>query len=118
MYLDAMVDAMAIYREIVKSTDPRRVAIFGTSTGGGMTLAMVLRAKREGLPLPAAIAPGTPWTDMTKTGDSYFSNERIDNCWSATTAGWATRPSCMPMAMLKDPQFAHLWDVTGFRAPF
>jgi acetyl esterase/lipase len=35
------------------------------STGGGMTLAMVLRAEKEGLPLPAATAPGTPWSDMT-----------------------------------------------------
>ena len=25
------------------------MAIFGTSTGGGMTLAMILRAKQEGL---------------------------------------------------------------------
>ncbi|MEI3478739.1 MAG: hypothetical protein V8Q84_06040 [Bilophila sp.] len=33
----------------------------------------------EGLPLPAAIAPGTPWTDLTKTGDSYFVNEGVDN---------------------------------------
>ena len=78
-YPAAMDDAMAVYREVLKTTDPRRVAVFGTSTGGGMALAMVLRAKREGLPLPAALAPGTPWTDMTKTGDSYFTNERVDN---------------------------------------
>jgi acetyl esterase/lipase len=55
------------------------MAIFGTSTGGGMTLAMVLRAKAEHLPLPAAIAPGTPWSDMTKTGDSYYANAMLDN---------------------------------------
>jgi acetyl esterase/lipase len=55
------------------------MAIFGTSTGGGMTLAMILRAKAEGLPLPAAIAPGTPWSDLTKTGDSYFVNDHVDN---------------------------------------
>jgi acetyl esterase/lipase len=44
-----------------------------------MTLAMVLRAKLEHLPLPGAIAPGTPWSDMTKTGDSFYANEMLDN---------------------------------------
>ena len=44
-----------------------------------MTLAMVLRAKQEGLPLPAAIAAGTPAADLTKTGDTYFTNDQVDN---------------------------------------
>jgi epsilon-lactone hydrolase len=78
-YPAALDDAMAVWRELVKTHPPGKMAIFGTSTGGGMTLAMVLRAKAEGLPLPAAIAPGTPWSDLTKTGDSYFVNERVDN---------------------------------------
>lgn len=47
---------MAVW-EVVKANDPKNMAIFGTSTGGGMTLAMVLRAKTESLPLPTAIAP-------------------------------------------------------------
>jgi len=68
-----------VMREPRAAHDPNKLAIFGTSTGGGMTLAMVLRARAEGLPLPAATAPGTPWSDMTKTGDSYFTNEMLDN---------------------------------------
>ena len=52
-----------------------------------MTLALVLRAKSEGLPLPAAIAPGTPWSDMTKTGDAYFANEMVDNVL-VSNDGW------------------------------
>jgi acetyl esterase/lipase len=86
-YPAAMDDAMAVYKEIIKTTDPSRIAIFGTSTGGGMTLAMVLRARMEGLPLPAAIAPGTPWSDMTKTGDSYFTNDTVDNVL-VSNEGW------------------------------
>jgi len=78
-YPAAMDDAMAVYRAVLKTTKPRNVGIFGTSTGGGMTLAMVLRAKQEHLPLPGAIAPGTPWSDMTKTGDSFYTNEMVDN---------------------------------------
>jgi monoterpene epsilon-lactone hydrolase len=54
----AMDDAMAVWKEVVKRVKPARIGLFGTSTGGGMTLLMVQRAKAEGLPLPAAIAPG------------------------------------------------------------
>jgi monoterpene epsilon-lactone hydrolase len=86
-YPAAMDDAMAVWKEIVKTTDPKNIAIFGTSTGGGMTLAVVLRAEKEGLPLPAATAPGTPWSDMTKTGDTYFTNEMLDNVL-VSNDGW------------------------------
>ena len=44
-----------------------------------MTLATVIRLKELGLPLPGALMAGTPWTDLTKTGDSYFTNEFVDN---------------------------------------
>ena len=78
-YPAAMDDAMAVWKEAVTMQDPSRIAIVGTSTGGGMALAMVLRAKAEGLPIPAAIAPGTPWSDMTETGDTLHTNEWLDN---------------------------------------
>jgi len=44
-----------------------------------MTLSLALRARAENLPLPAALVVGTPWTDLSKTGDSYFTHEGIDN---------------------------------------
>ena len=78
-YPAAMDDVTSAWRALVAQTDPRRIAVEGTSTGGGMTLALMLRAKAEGLPLPGAIAPGSPWSDMTSTGDSYKTNEWIDN---------------------------------------
>ena len=40
---------------------------------------MVLKAKALGLPLPAAIAPGTPMADLTGVGDSFRTNELVDN---------------------------------------
>jgi monoterpene epsilon-lactone hydrolase len=78
-YPAAMDDAMAVWKAVLTMQKPENMAIFGTSTGGGMTLAMILRAKAEGLPLPAAIAPGTPWSDLTETGDTYKTNEWLDN---------------------------------------
>ncbi|MEA2876591.1 MAG: epsilon-lactone hydrolase [Hyphomicrobiales bacterium] len=115
-YPAAMDDAMAVWKEVVKTNDPKKMAIFGTSTGGGMTMAMVLRAKKEGLPLPAATAPGTPWSDMTKTGDTYFTNEKIDNIL-VSNDGWLGDAAKLYAngTDLKDPQLSPVYgDLSGF----
>jgi acetyl esterase/lipase len=115
-YPAAMDDAMAVWKELVKTNDPKKMAIFGTSTGGGMTLAMVLRAKKEGLPLPAATAPGTPWSDMTKTGDTFFTNEMIDNIL-VSNDGWLGDAAKLYAngTDLKDPQLSPVYgDYDGF----
>jgi monoterpene epsilon-lactone hydrolase len=115
-YPAAMDDAMAVWKEVVKTNDPKKMAIFGTSTGGGMTLAMVLRAKKEGLPLPAATAPGTPWSDMTKTGDTFFTNEMVDNIL-VSNDGWLGDAAKLYAngTDLKDPQLSPVYgDYAGF----
>ncbi len=83
----ALDDAMAVWRALLRDHDPRKMAIFGSSAGGGLTMAMILKAKAEGLPLPAAIAPGTPWVDLTGAGDSIMANAYIDNVLVAGS-GW------------------------------
>jgi epsilon-lactone hydrolase len=115
-YPAAMDDAMAVWKEVVKTSDPKKMAIFGTSTGGGMTLAMVLRARKEGLPLPAATAPGTPWSDMTKTGDTFFTNEMADNIL-VSNDGWLGDAAKLYAngTDLKDPQLSPVYgDYAGF----
>ena len=115
-YPAAMDDAMAVWKELVKKNKPGNMAIFGTSTGGGMTLAMVLRAKAEKLPLPGAIAPGTPWADLAKVGDTYETNEWLDNRL-VTWDGWLGRAAKLYAAGrdLKDPQLSPIYgDFSGF----
>jgi epsilon-lactone hydrolase len=75
----ALDDAMTVYKAALKTADPKNMAVFGTSAGGALVLEMMLRAKREGLPLPGAIAPGTPMSDVTRTGDTFYTNEMVDN---------------------------------------
>ena len=76
----ALDDAVTVYKAALKTVaDPKDVAIVGTSAGGALTLEMVLKAKADGLPMPGAIAPGTPMSDVTKTGDSFYANEFVDN---------------------------------------
>ena len=75
----ALDDAMTVYKAAIKMTAPKNVGIVGTSAGGALTLEMVVKAKQDGLPMPGAIAPGTPMADVTKTGDSFYTNEFVDN---------------------------------------
>jgi epsilon-lactone hydrolase len=115
-YPAAMDDAMAVWKAALKMQRPRNMAIFGTSTGGGMTLAMILRAKQEHLPLPAAIAPGTPWSDLTDTGDTYKTNEWLDNVLVSYN-GYLSRAAQLYANGhdLRDPQLSPIYgDFHGF----
>ena len=115
-YPAALDDGMNAWKWALKSTDAKNMAIFGTSAGGALTLSMVLRAKQEGLALPAAIAPGTPMSDLTGTGDSFATNHMIDN----VLVGYDGR--CDAMARLyanghdiKDPLLSPIYgDMHGF----
>ncbi len=75
----ALDDSMAVYKEVIAKTDPKRVGLIGTSAGGALVLEMGLRAKQLGIPLPGAIASGTPMSDSTKTGDTFYTNAMLDN---------------------------------------
>ena len=75
----ALDDSLAVWKEVVKSHDPKNVGLFGTSAGGGLTLATVIKLKELKAPLPGALMAGTPWADLTKTGDTYYTNEFVDN---------------------------------------
>ena len=115
-YPAAMDDAMAAWKAALTLAEPRNMAIFGTSTGGGMTLAMILRAKQEGLPLPAAIAPGTPWSDLTETGDTYKTNEWLDNVLVSYNGFLSSAAQLYANGHdLKDPQLSPIYgDFSGF----
>lgn len=112
----ALDDGMTVYKALSKTTSPKNIAIFGSSAGGALTLEMILKAKMDGLPLPGAIAPGTPMSDVTKVGDSFVTNAMLDNvlvspdgfCDAGTTV-YANGHD------LKDPLLSPVYgDVKGF----
>lgn len=75
----ALDDAVTAYIEVLKTYKPSSIGIFGTSAGGGLTAATVLKLRDLGVPLPGAVGLGTPWADLTKTGDTCSTNEYIDD---------------------------------------
>lgn len=72
-------DAVALWAALVGAIDPGRIAIHGTSAGANIALAFLLRARALNLPMPAALALGSPPTDFTAGGDSNRTNEWLDN---------------------------------------
>jgi acetyl esterase/lipase len=77
-------DAVAGYRWLLSNgIDPRSIAIAGDSAGGGMTLAVALRIRDAGEPLPACLVCLSPWTDMTGSGDSIIANSQHDPMFMA-----------------------------------
>jgi len=70
-YPAAVNDIVAAYKGIIKEYGAENTGLFGTSAGGGLTLATLLRLKADGLPLPVASAPLSPGADMTASGYMY-----------------------------------------------
>jgi epsilon-lactone hydrolase len=111
----AMDDAMAVWKEVIKLNRPENIAVFGSSVGGSMVLSLVQRAKQEGVPLPGAVMSGTPFSDLSKTGDTYFTNDGIDRdltydgLWEAVVKLYANGHD------LKDPLLSPVYgDFSGF----
>ena len=75
----ALDDAMTVYKAALKTTKPKDIGVFGSSAGGALTLEMMLRAKQAHLPMPGAIAVGTPMADEMEQGDSHQTNALVDN---------------------------------------
>ena len=74
----AIDDAVAVWKQVIKKHDAAETALFGSSAGGNLTLTTVLRLKELKLPLPGALFVGTPASDLTKTGDTWFTNVGLD----------------------------------------
>ena len=75
----ALDDAVTAYRALLADgADPRRMAVMGESSGGGLVLAMLLKLRDQGSRLPAAAVLLSPWTDLALTGDSLRRNAEAD----------------------------------------
>ncbi len=112
----ALDDAITVYKAELKTTDPKRIGFFGTSAGGALTLEMVLKAKQDGLPMPGAIAPGTPMSDATMTGDSFYTNNMVDNVLVSPTGFCQAATVIYAQGHdLKDPLISPVYgDMHGF----
>jgi acetyl esterase/lipase len=70
-YPAATNSIVAAYQGLLDRYEAGNMGLFGTSAGGGLVLATLLRLKRDHIPLPAATAALSPAADMTLSGDFF-----------------------------------------------
>ena len=84
-YPAAIDDCLAVYRAILDSgVDPGQIIVFGESCGAGLGLCALLRARDQGLPMPAGFVSLTGWFDLSMSGaarvpDPFLTPEWVRN---------------------------------------
>jgi monoterpene epsilon-lactone hydrolase len=72
-------DARVAYRWLMtRGISPGHIAVAGDSAGGGLTMALLVSLRDEGLPLPSCAALLSPWADLECTGATYESKASVD----------------------------------------
>ena len=107
-------DCVAAYRALLAERAPGEIVVSGGSAGGNLAAALLLRARDEGLPMPAGLILNTPEIDLTESGDSFHTNDGVD----------PSLRTLMPINLLyadghdlSHPYLSPLFgDVTGFPA--
>ncbi|MBV9761386.1 MAG: alpha/beta hydrolase [Acidobacteriaceae bacterium] len=66
----AVEDAVAVYKELLKTYRPRNIGIYGTSAGAILTGEVAVKLRQSGLPLPGALGIFSGMGDFSRDGDS------------------------------------------------
>lgn len=69
-YPAALDDAIAVYKQVLKTYKPARIAIYGTSAGAILTAEVAARIKQTGMPMPGALGFFSGMGDFSRNGDS------------------------------------------------
>lgn len=63
---------------LAKGYKPADILVVGDSAGGNLTLALALKLRDLGRPLPGALIGMSPWTDMAGSGKSHVEKMDVD----------------------------------------
>jgi len=66
----AVDDSIAVYKQLLKSYEPKHIVIYGTSAGAILTAEVAAKIKQLGLPMPAALGIFSGMGDFARAGDS------------------------------------------------
>ncbi|WP_158796430.1 alpha/beta hydrolase [Pedobacter sp. L105] len=77
-YPVAINQSLAVYKELIKQFDPKKMLGVSSSAGGEMILSMIQRINQEHLPMMKAQICFTPAADISGNGDSPVANDTRD----------------------------------------
>lgn len=110
-------DCITAYKWLLneQAVDPARLVIMGDSAGGNLTLATLLRARDEGLPLPAAAVCLSAATDLLGTGESRITRAEAEPMLTQGPAGMEKiREAYFPDSDPRNPYLSPLYgDLKG-----
>ncbi len=66
----AIDDAVAVYKELLKTYQPENVGLYGTSAGAVLTGEIAVKLRQSNLQLPGALGIFSGFGDFSKAGDS------------------------------------------------
>jgi acetyl esterase/lipase len=111
-YPEGLEDALANYRWLLsEGFKPENVVIAGESAGGNLTVALALKIRELGLPLPAGLYLLSPWLDLTHQGRSHrqmaeadvvLNMELVERCATAYCASGTSRNDPFVSPLLAD----------------
>lgn len=82
----ALDDCTMVYAELINEVGASNIIVCGPSAGGNLAAALMLRARDEGLAMPAALVLISPEIDLTESGDSFQTLLGIDRMGLLTAA--------------------------------
>jgi monoterpene epsilon-lactone hydrolase len=110
-------DAVAVYKELLKSYKPSHIGIYGTSAGAILTAEVTVKLKQLGLPLPGATGIFSGMGDFSQAGDSIalYALNGFSGHLDPPKPNSHELEYYVGSADLKDPVLSPLYaDLTGF----
>ena len=71
-------DTVEAYQTLLARYSPTSLAVYGPSAGAALAASSLLKARDLGLPMPAACVLHSPQADLTESGDTFATNDKLD----------------------------------------
>lgn len=112
----AVDDAVAVYRELLKTHAPKNIAIYGTSAGAILTAEVTVKLKQLKLPLPGALGIFSGIGDFSRVSDSrqLFALDGLPGSLEPTLPNRLPDEQYVGRTSRRDPVLSPLFaDLTG-----
>jgi monoterpene epsilon-lactone hydrolase len=105
----SLEEAFKAYLALLKKgIEAKNIVVMGDSAGGGMALALLLKLRDEGKPLPKAAVVISPWTDLAATGESMITRAKQDPMFNPESVPLTVK-LIVPQELIRDPYVSPLY---------